>query len=117
VGELLKACQQTAFISLLASIEKSKTGSAEEYSDDGYGRDYGYGHRYGHEHELLDVFETTLVYVEVVIWERVVAKMWTSKSLFSVQEDVFQDEYPDEEAFEGFTGNEGATLPLFTAVQ
>jgi 2-oxoglutarate-Fe(II)-dependent oxygenase superfamily protein len=116
VAELRKACEQTGFPFFLANIVRSEMGSVDEYA----GRRWGYDSDpndgpYHRIHRIEESFESSLVLSHIVEpGDRTFAKevdICDDDEIF-VQDDVFGED-PDDEDFEGFTGNEGATTTHF----
>ncbi|THC96695.1 hypothetical protein EYZ11_003850 [Aspergillus tanneri] len=111
-AELQNACERTGFDIFLANIEKMKTGGVNE--DGYYGGYYGHGcyHSDG-PHSIVDLVESTLELSHVVNAKGdIVGKDISFPENMLIPEDVF-DRDPDDEDFEGFTGNEGASATHF----
>ncbi|KAE8374594.1 hypothetical protein BDV26DRAFT_295802 [Aspergillus bertholletiae] len=107
-AELRDACQRAGFDIFLANIEKTDTGGVEE--------DYGgyyYGHPSGDTHTIIDLVESRLELSHVVDSEGiVVGNNVPFPEDMLIQKDIF-DRDPDDEEFEDFTGNEGASTTHF----
>jgi hypothetical protein len=136
-ADLLKArflkdvCAQTGFGFFLASLERMVAGSAEESDDDrrysyrryrpcGYRRhccDYddedengGDGYRGGYFHTIEEEFERVLKLTRVVDLEgNEVGRDFNIEEENIVQEQPFEDRDPDQEDYQGYTGNAGAS--------
>lgn len=112
VAELRKASEQCGVRLYLASIEKTKLCSIDDFYDG-----YGYGRRLSrHQHTTCDVFSATFCLQKLVGYDdKVVAEYVDLGDLddtMSVPEDAF-DRDPDEDASQGYTGNEGASVTHF----
>ncbi|EED16610.1 conserved hypothetical protein [Talaromyces stipitatus ATCC 10500] len=114
--QLQEACRKNDCEIYLANIEKTTTGDVyeDDYHDDYYGS-YGRGRRLNGKdfHNLEEVYESSLELLHVVDTKGVVvgAKLSFPESMI-VQSDIFERD-PDDEDFEGFTGNEGAHATHF----
>lgn len=113
-AELQDACQQTGFDLFLVNIEKEHTGAVDE--DDyygGYGGSYNRGKTYDDFHTIMDDIDTTLKLVHVVdhLGFTVVKDLDFPEDML-LPADVL-DRSPDDEGFQGFTGNEGASTSHF----
>lgn len=111
--QLQEACLQNGCEIYLANIEKSVTGGVED--DDYYGGYYGRGRRLNDKdfHTLEDVYEDSLELLHVVDTQGAVAgKNLSFSETMIMQNEAFKGD-PDDEDFEGFTGNEGAHATHF----
>jgi hypothetical protein len=115
-AELQAACQRAGFDIFLASIQKTDVGEAD---DDGYyGRYYGDyygggGYASNDTHRIVDLVESSLELSHVVdSTGAMVGKDLPLPENMIIQEGAF-DRDPDDEDFEGFTGNEGASATHF----
>lgn len=98
----------------LANIEKQVMGGVQD-DDDYYGGYYGRGRRLNDNdfHTLEDVYEDSLELLHVVDTQGAVAgKNLSFSETMIIQDDAFKGD-PDDEDFEGFTGNEGAHATHF----
>ena len=112
--QLQEACLKNGCDIYLANIEKSVTGGVED-DDDYYGGYYGRGRSLNNKdyHPLEDVYEDSLELLHVVDTQGVVAGVNLSFSeTMIIQDDAFKGD-PDDEDYEGFTGNEGAHATHF----
>lgn len=116
VAELRKACEQTDFPVFLANIVRSEMGSVDEYASRrwGYDSDPDDGPYHGY-HRIQESFESSLKLSHIIEpQDRVFAKevdISDDADIF-VQDDAFGED-PDDEDFEGYTGNAGATTTHF----
>ncbi|THW42817.1 hypothetical protein D6D21_05681 [Aureobasidium pullulans] len=108
---LFSVCDQVGFTLYLASLEKQVHGSAESnnngyydrYDDDEEGSD-------GEFHAIEDVIDETLKLTRVVDTDgNVIATDLDIEEDDIVQPDPYEDRDPDEDSYEGWTGNAGAT--------
>ncbi|KAJ9637150.1 hypothetical protein H2199_007436 [Coniosporium tulheliwenetii] len=132
-AQLLKdVCDQTDCCLYLASLERKVFGGVEDgYEDDYYGCGFGYyddeesededesedrsenrptrGYS-GDFHEIIDECDMSLKLKRIVDFDgNVVGTEFDADEDNIVQEHPFKDREPDEEDFEGYTGNEGAS--------
>ncbi|KAE8394112.1 hypothetical protein BDV23DRAFT_179916 [Aspergillus alliaceus] len=115
-AELQDACRRTGFNIFLANIEKIDIGGVD---DDGYYDGY-YGGYYDRDdyagngtYPIRDLIDSSLELSHVVNSEGItVGRHIPFREDMLVQEGVF-DRDPDNEDFQGFTGNEGATTTHF----
>ena len=108
---LFSVCDQVGFTLYLASLGKQVHGSAESnnngycdrYDDDEEGSD-------GEFHAIEDVIDETLKLTRVVDTDgNVIATDLDIEEDDIVQPDPYEDRDPDEDSYEGWTGNAGAT--------
>ncbi|PLB53979.1 hypothetical protein P170DRAFT_469455 [Aspergillus steynii IBT 23096] len=105
LSELHGACQKADCVLYLANIEKSDMGETDCY---GYESPRSDGF-----HEIQDVIETTLELSYVVNARGdVVGERLPFLDEMIVQDNIFERD-PDEEDYEGYTGNEGAPATHF----
>lgn len=112
-AQLQEACLKNGCDIYLANIEKQVMGGVDD--DDDYGSYYGRGRRPNHKdfHTLEEVYEDSLELLHVVDTQGVVAgKNLSFSETMIIQDDAFKGD-PDDEDFEGFTGNEGAHATHF----
>jgi len=101
---LIDASRDGQHLVCLANIERQIIGGCE---DTEYGYSYASG---GDHHEITDEIERSLKYSKVVDLDgRLVATNLNLGEGDFVQKEPFKDVYPDEEDYEGYTGNEGTT--------
>jgi hypothetical protein len=113
--QLQEACLKNGCDIYLANIEKSVSGGVEDDDGDYYGGYYGRGRRLDSEdfHTLEEVYEDSLELLHIVDMQGVVAgKNISFSESMIIQDDAFKGD-PDDEDFEGFTGNEGAHATHF----
>lgn len=100
---LFSLCDEFGYTLYLASVERHVFGPAEE---DSYSR-YG-GNRSGGHHIIEDIIEDTLSLIRVIDTDGKIITI----GLTIVEENIVQpeplDRDPDEEDYEGFTGNADA---------
>lgn len=105
IGALARVCHETDFVLYFSLLEKTVSGSVE---DGGYG--YGGSYGGGGTHEIDEVYDESLSLTKV--FELDGTELATSLRIHEdaiVQESPFEDRDPDDEDFEGWTGNEGAS--------
>jgi hypothetical protein len=113
VAKHLKAvCLQTGSHVYLADLEKMVLGGAEDEDHyDSYRRCYGgdSDSEDGH-HSITEVYETYLKLPHVVNLggTKIAENIQISEDQI-IQGDIFEDREPDEEDYEGFSGNAGAS--------
>ncbi|KAK2754489.1 hypothetical protein FQN54_006890 [Arachnomyces sp. PD_36] len=104
VSELRRACKEKGFSLYLANVTKQVTGESEE--------DYGFGHYSSGskiQHPISYETDSSIDLTTVVDCDgHVVADNVSVTESFFIEDDPFGDE-PDEEEYEGFTGNAGAS--------
>ncbi|KAL3705144.1 hypothetical protein TMatcc_008816 [Talaromyces marneffei ATCC 18224] len=111
--QLQAACLKNNCDIYLANIEKSVKGGVED--DEYYGGYYGRGRHLDDNgfHTLEDVYEDSLELLHVVDMQGAAAgKNLPFPETMIIQNDAFNGE-PDDEDFEGFTGNEGSHATHF----
>ena len=134
-AQLLRdVCDQTDFCVYLASLERKVYGGVEDDYDEYYGRGFGYyddeesengdsedepsdfskdrpTRRYASDfHEIIDECDKSLKLKRIVDFAgRVVGTEFDVDEDNIIQDEPFKDREPDEEDFEGYTGNEGAS--------
>jgi hypothetical protein len=108
---LQRICPEENFYFCLASLERMVNGSVEDvwggrYSD-GYDSEANGG---GDDfHHMFDKHETTLKLTKVVnLAGRAIGEEIDIEEDDIIQDEPFEDREPDDEDFEGYTGNEGA---------
>ena len=119
---LKQACHDQDFYFFLANLERTENGSCDYDPFDPFdyhsGGGSAYGSRYnyssgGQIHDLEEVFETTLELKSVFESSgKRLAKSVPIEESDIVQDDPF-DRDPDDEDYEGYTGNEGASSTHF----
>jgi hypothetical protein len=106
VAELRKACEKIGLHIYLANIEQRDTGIITD--SDYFSKDEYRGLR-GQRHDIIEESLDSTYSLSHIIdpTERVFARKVEIDETIFVQEEPFDSE-PDEEDFEGYTGNEGA---------
>ncbi|KAJ0419520.1 hypothetical protein BJY00DRAFT_313909 [Aspergillus carlsbadensis] len=113
VETLEEACEDRGFELLLCTVEKTVSGGAEE-DDDGY---YGYNDYRRRSskafHEIQDIIDTSfrLTNVSNVDEDKMIDEVEIDENL--VLDDEIFDGDPDDEAYQGYTGNAGAEATHF----
>ncbi|KAF2870749.1 hypothetical protein BDV95DRAFT_574537 [Massariosphaeria phaeospora] len=128
---LKKACAETGMFLYLVSVQRMQLGSAEEDHDDDDGS-YGRRGRWNPEEDtdeedtveedeiepagesghpfLWDVYEDK--FSLTAVYDQDGQKIVVNREILEtdiIQENPFKDEEPDEEDYEGYTGNAGAS--------
>lgn len=136
---LKDVCDQTDCCLYLASLERRVYGVVEDDYDEYYGRGFGYyddeksedgdsedensedeprdrsedrpTHRYASDfHEIIEECDKSLELKRIVDFDgQVVGTEFDVDEDNIIQDEPFKDREPDEEDFEGYTGNEGAS--------
>jgi hypothetical protein len=97
VTKAVRAAQQTDFVVYLATFERTRSGGC----NDGY----GYG-----SHEIIEETDDDWKLQKIVALDgTAVAKDVLVSKWEMLDPEVFDDRDPDDEDFEGWTGNEGAS--------
>ncbi|KAF2502794.1 hypothetical protein BU16DRAFT_612396 [Lophium mytilinum] len=123
VMALKQACEANGFSIFLAALERQMYGGVE-YDYDEYDRRRGrHGNYYGDEedeesedgedgqhHDLADILEDDYAIKSLMDLQGVqVMENIDFDATQIIQDDAFEDAYPDDEDYEGFTGNSGAS--------
>lgn len=119
---LLAACEDGAFSVYLASLKRTVVGSVEDDGYNGYGfhdyynddseeeEDDDDGGPMGDPHHILEIIEDELVLERIVdINGNEILRDVSIDMDDIIQPDPFDGREPDDQDYEGYTGNEGAT--------